>query len=78
MPLAAFLIEDDPVIRDSIGAMLTEVLHANVVGIAETSDDALAWLALHEGHWDLAVLDLYLKKGTGFNVLSHMTAAQRH
>lgn len=77
MSLAAFLIEDDPVIRESIGDMLTEVLHANVVGVAETSDDALAWLAMNEGHWDLAVLDLYLKKGTGFNVLSHMTPSQR-
>lgn len=72
MPLATFLVEDDPVILESITAMLSEVLDAEVVGTAETADDALAWLTVHEGHWDLAVLDLFLKEGTGFNVLTHM------
>ncbi len=77
MSLAAFLIEDDLVIRDSLGTMLEELLDARVVGSAETSDDALAWLQTHDGRWDLAVLDLFLKEGTGFTVLSHMTPAQR-
>lgn len=77
MPLSAFLIEDDPVIRENIGIMLAEVLNAQVVGIAETSDDALAWFEVNEGHWDVAVLDLFLKEGTGFTVLSHMAPAHR-
>lgn len=77
MPLSAFLIEDDPKIRENLGILLADVLNATVVGMAETSDDALAWLAVHDGHWDLAVLDLFLKEGTGFNVLARMAPAHR-
>jgi len=51
--------------------------NANVVGTAETSADALAWIAVNEGKWDVAVLDLFLKEGTGFTVLSRMTPLQR-
>jgi len=78
MSLAAFLIEDDPKIRENLGILLTDLLDAKVVGMAETSDDALAWLAVHDGHWDVAVLDLFLKEGTGFTVLTHMAPARRH
>lgn len=77
MTLAAFLIEDDPTSRQSLGTLMTEMLDASVVGIAETSDDALAWLAENDGKWDVAVLDLFLKEGTGFTVLSRMTPMQR-
>jgi DNA-binding NarL/FixJ family response regulator len=77
MPLAVFLIEDDRLSRSSVGLVLAEVLDAKVVGMAETSDDAIAWVAVNEGIWDLAVLDLFLKEGTGFTVLSRMTMAQR-
>lgn len=77
MSLNAFLIEDDPVSRDSVSTLMTELLSANVVGTAETSDDALEWIALNEGKWDVAVLDLFLKEGTGFTVLSRMSPLQR-
>jgi two-component system OmpR family response regulator len=77
MPLSAFLIEDDPRIRENLGILLADVLDAKVVGMAETSDDALAWFASNEGHWDVAVLDLFLKEGTGFNVLTQMDPAHR-
>jgi len=77
MPLSAFLIEDDPRIRENLGILLADVLDARVVGMAETSDDALAWFASNEGQWDVAVLDLFLKEGTGFNVLTQMDPAHR-
>lgn len=63
--------------RDNLGATLVELLQAQVVGVAETPDEALVWLALHEGHWNLAVLDLILKQGTGFDVLARMAPAHR-
>jgi len=77
MPLAVFLIEDDPKIRENLGILLADMLNAQVVGMAETSDDALAWLAVHDRHWDLVVLDLFLKEGTGFTVLTRMAPARR-
>lgn len=73
MPVAAFLIEDHPVVREQLGLLIEDVLHAHVVGTAETTAGAMAWLAAHEGDWDLAVVDLMLKDGMGFTVLAHMT-----
>jgi hypothetical protein len=71
--LSAFLTEDDLVIRESIGAMLFEVLKANVVGIAETSDASPTWLAMHDGDWDFEVIELMhnpFKTGTAWLVNS--------
>jgi DNA-binding NarL/FixJ family response regulator len=77
MPLTAFMVEDDPVIRETLSIMLLEFLGAHVVGTAETAEDALAWIAASDRHWDLTVLDLFLREGTGFTVLGHMTPAHR-
>lgn len=77
MPFTVFLVEDDPVIEASLRLMMSEVLDAHVVGSAQTADDAVAWLAGHREPLEVIVLDLFLKVGTGFTVLSHMSAAQR-
>lgn len=77
MSLAVFLVEDDRRIRDHLVLLILDVLHARVVGTAETSDDALAWLARNDGLCDLVVLDLFLREGTGLFVLKHMTPAHR-
>lgn len=65
-------------IREGLGALLSETMDAHVVGVAETADDALAWIASRSRHWDLTVLDLFLREGTGFTVLAHMSPALRH
>jgi len=36
---------------------------------AESEDEAISWLALHKGQWDLAVVDFFLKQGTGVGVV---------
>jgi DNA-binding NarL/FixJ family response regulator len=78
MALAIFLVEDDPLIREHFGLMVMEVLHARVVGMADNSDDALAWLAANDEKWDLTVLDLFLREGTGLMVLEGMNPAHKH
>jgi len=77
MPVAAFLIEDHPVVQQHLGLLMADVLHVQVVGTADTTAAALTWLAAHEGDWDVAVLDLLLKDGMGFAVLAQMSAAHR-
>jgi len=77
MPVAAFLIEDHPGVREQLELLMVDVLHFHVVGTAETTADAVAWLTAHEGDWDLAVVDLLLKDGMGFTVLAHMTAEHK-
>lgn len=69
MTLPIFLAEDNAVLRDQLIALIGRVCDAQVVATAETQADATTWMQDHPREWDLAVLDLYLKKGTGFGVL---------
>jgi len=72
MNLPLFLVEDDPRIRDQLIALTRMSLGADIVGLAETEHDALLWLHSHQGDWKVAVVDLFLKDGTGFGILSNL------
>ena len=69
MATITFLVEDNPVIRDNLIPTLEDLGHARVIGMAETEKEALGWLRSHDGAWDLAVVDLFLKEGSGLGVL---------
>lgn len=72
MNLPLFLVEDEPRIRDQLIALIQMTLDAQIVGLAKTEHDALLWLHSHEGIWKIAVVDLFLKEGTGFGILSNL------
>jgi DNA-binding NarL/FixJ family response regulator len=68
MPLIqTYLVEDSPLIRESLIATLEELAPVKVVGSAEDEDAALRWLELHVA--DLVIVDLFLKSGSGLGVL---------
>ncbi len=68
MPLLQiYLVEDSPVIRESLIATLEELAPVKVVGSAEDEDSALRWLGTHRA--DLVIVDLFLKGGSGLGVL---------
>ncbi|MDR6891010.1 MULTISPECIES: response regulator [Variovorax] len=69
MELCIFLVEDSPQIRDNLIPALADLGLAQVVGVAESEPEATEWLARHEHAWDIAVVDLFLKKGSGLGVL---------
>jgi len=69
MALITFLVEDNKTIRDNLVPALEDLVNGRVVGYAETETDALAWLAEHPDGWQLLIVDLFLKDGTGFRVL---------
>jgi DNA-binding NarL/FixJ family response regulator len=60
-------------LRESIGEAINAICDAEVIGTAEIEAQAVAWLNDHHGAWRLAVLDLFLKAGTGFGVLEQLT-----
>ena len=72
--LRLFLVEDSPVIRENLSATLEEILAAKVVGTAETESEAITWLNSHAGEWDLAIVDIFLRRGTGLGVLKGLGA----
>lgn len=69
MALITFLVEDNKTIRDNLVPALEDLVNGRVVGYAETEIDALAWLAEHPDGWQLLIVDLFLKEGSGLGVL---------
>ncbi|WP_038218014.1 response regulator [Xenophilus azovorans] len=78
MPLLTFLVEDNPTIRDNLIPTLADLADAPVVGVAETESEATAWLRAHADTWHLAVVDLFLREGSGLGVLGACARRQPH
>lgn len=70
MQLKTYLVEDSQTIRDNLIATLEELTDVTNVGTAETETEGAVWLTDSNNAWDLAIVDLFLKQGTGFGVLS--------
>ncbi|MDP9890905.1 DNA-binding NarL/FixJ family response regulator [Variovorax boronicumulans] len=51
---------------------------ARVDGTAETEEDAITWLISHNGYWDVAVVDLFLREGSGLRVVDRCRDRQPH
>jgi two-component system, OmpR family, response regulator len=68
--LKTYLVEDNPTIRDNLIATLEELASINAVGTADNENDGKEWLQKNPQLWDLAILDLFLKQGSGLGVLA--------
>lgn len=71
MALKAFLVEDQPAVRDSLLEALSEIAGIAPAGWAATEKQAVAWLRDAANDWDIAIVDLVLEPGggSGFGVL---------
>lgn len=71
MALKAFIVEDQPQIRDSLVEALAELGKIEAVGFAADEKSAIAWLSDPAHQWDIAIVDLVLVPGggSGFGVL---------
>ena len=68
MKFRAYIVEDSPTIRDNLIETLKELAEVEPVGVAETEHEGKRWLARNHG-WDFAIIDLFLREGSGLNVL---------
>lgn len=68
MGLKTYIVEDNATIRDNLIATLEELVDIDAVGTAETENEAKDWLRKDQT-WDLAIVDLFLKQGSGLGVL---------
>lgn len=75
--LRGFIVEDSPLIRQNLIATLEELLDLRIVGHAEDEPGAVAWLQAGEAV-DLMIIDIFLKSGTGLEVLRQARAARPH
>jgi len=62
-----FLVEDSPMLRTRVEAMLGSISGATMVGHADGAQQAIAAILAARPH--AVVLDLHLKEGNGFDVL---------
>jgi len=69
MPLTTILVEDSKTIRDNLIPALEELADVDVVATAETASDAIATLENLQDTWQLVVVDLFLREGSGLTVL---------
>ena len=69
MRLKTFIVEDNPTIRENLIATLEELASVQAVGTSDTENDGKAWLINNPDDWDLAIVDLFLKQGSGLGVL---------
>jgi two-component system, OmpR family, response regulator len=76
--LRTFVVEDSPVIRQNLISTLEELAPVKVVGSAESESDAVAQLrrGREAGHYDLVILDIVLKQGTGLGVLGSVVPTE--
>ena len=70
MRLKTYIVEDNRTIRENLIGTLEELASIDAVGSAETENDGKAWLAEQGKQWDLAIVDLFLKQGSGLGVLA--------
>lgn len=75
-PLRVLLVEDSPVIRESV----VELIEANGrARVAYATDSELAAVGeLKENPYDVVIVDLRLREGSGFGVLRALQQYQPH
>jgi DNA-binding NarL/FixJ family response regulator len=67
-----YIVEDSSIIRENLIDALQENAPIEVVGTAEDERSALGWLRDRSHACDLAIVDIFLKSGSGLGVLKAM------
>ena len=66
--LKAFVVEDNATIRENLIGTLEELTCLRVKGTSATEEDALAWLNDPANDWELLIVDLFLRSGSGMRL----------
>lgn len=77
-PLRCYLVEDSPLIRRSLIATLEDMVALEVIGTAEDEATARTWLDNTENTFDLVIVDIFLKQGSGLEVLRRARELHPH
>ena len=73
MRARVILVEDVPALQTSIAEAMVHAANVEVVAVVETAEEAIQAAAILG--WDVIVVDLFLRLGTGHAVL---TSLRRH
>jgi DNA-binding NarL/FixJ family response regulator len=67
--LRTYIVEDNATIRENLIGTLEELTAVKAVGVAETESEGKNWLIHNSSEWDLAIVDLFLRQGSGLGVI---------
>lgn len=67
--LRIFIVEDNPLILNSLIATLEDLSEVQVVGSVGSEREAVSELQRRKGQVDLVIVDLFLSSGSGVGVL---------
>ena len=70
MKIRTFLVEDNHIILENLVSTLEELAPVEAIGMADSEEEGAEWLNSHTEQWDLAIVDLFLKKGSGLGILA--------
>lgn len=68
--IRAYLVEDSAVIAENLIATLEELTSVVVVGHSGLESQARAWLSAGDSDWQLAIIDIFLREGSGLGILA--------
>jgi len=71
--LKVFIIEDNVMLRNIIVDALRDIPSVDILFYADNEISATNWLSSNDGAWDLAVVDLHLRQGSGVGALNWCT-----
>ena len=71
--MKVFLVEDAPLLRERLEALIASIPGSSTVGHAAGAEDAVRGILAERP--DVVVLDLHLKQGNGFDVMRGLRAA---
>ncbi len=70
--LYAYVVEDNPNLRESLIATLHELTGVRVMASGHAQAEASAWLTDHPDDWNLLVIDLFLRGGSGLQLAAQL------
>jgi two-component system OmpR family response regulator len=73
--LAVFVVEDNAEIQENLVGALEELTCVRVVGGSATEDGAMDWIS-HNTDWDMLIVDLFLKGGSGMRLVQRVQRAR--
>ena len=76
--LKTYIVEDNVTIRENLIGTLEELTSIEAVGYAEAENEAREWLHTHGREWELAIVDLFLKQGSGLGVVQECLQREPH
>jgi DNA-binding NarL/FixJ family response regulator len=76
--MKVLLVEDSMEIQDQVRRILEAIPGTELVHVCADAPQAGDWLERHPAGWDLAVVDLFLRDGHGFDVLRRCHRRQPH